>query len=396
MIENLRRNKNKHKMSKNLISAKNLVHAIALVFFIIQMIFAFKKYLAKPTMQSPEIRPFSSLQRPLILTACKQNQFNYTQALTMGYGRNDEFLSGITQNSSMISWTGEKGNLTFEETLDILYDPPKPLNTFGKKLVHIKNVTTQFIIPFGWCQSIKSIIHNTLVRIQLDRDTLAIPSGHLLFISDPAASSTYQLSLTNGDTIILESAGDNHGTFQCYNIQLKEFINEADDGSCIDYPNADHESYSSCVTADMRSRIMPSLGCMVPWIAKEDACIGKLNRLEKHQEIIEWLFKITEHSWGKVLYKPETCLPPCTVLTAHSTFASSGLYKDNLFELYFSPDIQVEKITLAYDSGDLLVEIGSCLGLWLGLSVIGIYDLLLPILIKACKCLNGLLANSAV
>ena len=142
---------------------------------------------------------------------------------------------------------------------------------------------------------------------------------------------------------------------------------------------------------------MPSLGCMVPWITKEDACMGKLNKLEQHQEIIEWLFKITEHSWGRVLYKPETCLPPCTVLTAHSTFASSGhLMNVSLFELYFSPDIQVEKNTLAYDFGDLLVEIGSCLGLWLGLSVVGIYELTLLVLIKTWRSFNGLLDKSAV
>ena len=29
---------------------------------------------------------------------------------------------------------------------------------------------------------------------------------------------------------------------------------------------------------------------------------------------------------------------------------------------------------LAYDAAALLVEIGSCLGLWLGLSVVGVYD----------------------
>ena len=73
----------------------------------------------------------------------------------MGYGRNDEFLSGITKNSSIISWTGEEGNLTYADTLDLLYNPVKPLNNFGKKLVPITNVTTQFIIAFG-CKIVHS------------------------------------------------------------------------------------------------------------------------------------------------------------------------------------------------------------------------------------------------
>ena len=48
--------------------------------------------------------------------------------------------------------------------------------------------------------------------------------------------------------------------------------------------------------------------------------------------------------------------------------------EENIIELYFLGQIEIERIMLAYDSGDLLVEIGSCLGLWLGLSVVGMYD----------------------
>ena len=36
--------------------------------------------------------------------------------------------------------------------------------------------------------------------------------------------------------------------------------------------------------------------------------------------------------------------------------------------------MQVEKIVAAYGVEELLVEVGSCLGLWLGLSVVGIFD----------------------
>ena len=45
-------------------------------------------------------------------------------------------------------------------------------------------------------------------------------------------------------------------------------------------------------------------------------------------------------------------------------------------KLQFEEEVDVEEIVLAYDFKNLLVEIGSCLGLWLGLSVVGIYDLM--------------------
>ena len=49
---------------------------------------------------------------------------------------------------------------------------------------------------------------------------------------------------------------------------------------------------------------------------------------------------------------------------------------------------KVESVVLAYGFDDLLVEIGSSLGLWLGLSVVGMFDVFVPSfawLKKACK-----------
>ena len=34
------------------------------------------------------------------------------------------------------------------------------------------------------------------------------------------------------------------------------------------------------------------------------------------------------------------------------------------------------------DLEDLLVEVGSCLGLWLGLSVVGIFDIVVLVLVR--------------
>ena len=40
----------------------------------------------------------------------------------------------------------------------------------------------------------------------------------------------------------------------------------------------------------------------------------------------------------------------------------------------------MESVALAYDLTSLLVEVGSCLGLWLGISVVGVFDLLVHML----------------
>ena len=50
--------------------------------------------------------------------------------------------------------------------------------------------------------------------------------------------------------------------------------------------------------------------------------------------------------------------------------------------LFFENIVNVERIGPAYGTVDLLVEVGSCLGLWLGLSVVGIFDILVLVFFK--------------
>ena len=42
--------------------------------------------------------------------------------------------------------------------------------------------------------------------------------------------------------------------------------------------------------------------------------------------------------------------------------------------MYYKSRVTKTTIRSAYGMADLLVEVGSCLGLWLGVSVIGLYD----------------------
>ena len=87
---------------------------------------------------------------------------------------------------------------------------------------------------------------------------------------------------------------------------------------------------------------------------------------------------------GGKQHESKNCKLPCTILSAKSTYLQKlfALNQTNLLNLYFSNAVQVERIVLAYDLEDLLVEVGSCLGLWLGLSVVGIFDIVVLVLFR--------------
>ena len=82
------------KMVECWISLRTVIHGAAFIFFTLQMVFAVQKYMAKPTMVSPETRQFSSLKKPLQITVFKVDQFNNTRAAELAYSLQNHFLAG--------------------------------------------------------------------------------------------------------------------------------------------------------------------------------------------------------------------------------------------------------------------------------------------------------------
>ena len=56
--------------------------------------------------------------------------------------------------------------------------------------------------------------------------------------------------------------------------------------------------------------------------------------------------------------------------------------------IYFEETVKVKTIGPAYGLGSLIVEIGSSLGLWLGISVVGLFDVLVLTLSRATMLLR--------
>ena len=102
-------------------SLKTFVQVLALVFFSLQMWVAIRKYLTKPSMNSPTKKSLTSLQRPIIIAVCKESQFQYGLARNLGYGSSSGFLTGTSSDETSLSWNSLTQKLTFNETFRQLY-----------------------------------------------------------------------------------------------------------------------------------------------------------------------------------------------------------------------------------------------------------------------------------
>ena len=71
------------------------------------------------------------------------------------------------------------------------------------------------------------------------------------------------------------------------------------------------------------------------------------------------------------------------LILGHAKYLQSGTGNShNYISIDFAPDVELEYVVLQYDFPSLIVDFGSSLGLWLGLSVVGIYDLIVTLMIK--------------
>ena len=72
----------------------NLVKGIALLIFVVQMIFAVQKYQSKPTVSSQGTKSLLDLKNPIAVAVCKLNQFDHERAAGIGYKYQDHVFSG--------------------------------------------------------------------------------------------------------------------------------------------------------------------------------------------------------------------------------------------------------------------------------------------------------------
>ena len=82
------------------------------------------------------------------------------------------------------------------------------------------------------------------------------------------------------------------------------------------------------------------------------------------------------------------CLKPCKGLFADSKMFIEKETEENeemVAYLTFVKEVKVTKYVRSYGLFELVVDVGSSLGLWIGLSIVGVFDLVLDAVITIRK-----------
>ena len=140
------------------------------------------------------------------------------------------------------------------------------------------------------------------------------------------------------------------------------------------------------------------LDCIVPWLVARDhpgTCKGRVKLTKdnylKYYETIDEIFRTRAF---RIMEESKACLKPCTEILVKSKLKcnrkETNPYDGFLIQeisLHLQKTVKVTKFVKAYGLFDLVVEVGSSLGLWIGLSALGLLDFIME---KAFLILNNL------
>ena len=167
-----------------------------------------------------------------------------------------------------------------------------------------------------------------------------------------------------------------------FEIELEEIHRLESSNDCMLYGrDQTYESYAACVENELGKVFVPILGCQVPWLAQGPNQLNRCNdEVLLTEDKMKNYTKMVKNLRTKVDVNIQNNIPacprPCKEVSASHTLKKSTKGKSEI-TLVFKSTVKVRKYVPAYTVFDLVVEVGSSLGLWIGLSALGVFDLLL-------------------
>ena len=377
--------------------AKLFFQIISFVIFAYQSILAVNKFFSDGTIPTVETVGLSDAKLPVIVICTSDKPYWANDWIRQGYKTDgneyNDFLQGLVdEEQDSVSWEGKNSlpyeNLTYKVfhslrtkmRLKITGNPPENWKFPVKNHNVVRGGLLEILTAFdGYC--VKLDINTTHID-QLDIfDTQIIFNGKIrIFLADPGTSLFYKFNTDSMAGDSLENGMED--LFFLVNFEEIHWLEES--GKCTNYGEGEEfKTFADCVENEQEKKFYPILGCQVPWLAAPDnpnICKGRIQLTEDNQTLVYRMISsvLSNIKEMRMADSSKTCLKPCQELRANVKFnyKISGTYETKT-TMSFQKTVKVTRYLKAYRVSDLVVEAGSALGLWIGLSALGVFDLLL-------------------
>ena len=333
--------------------------------FCIQCRTATLKLMNPPIIDSTYDTKITADDLPLI-TICPVDQMIDGDFKILEYCSLKDFLHGRfgihCDKPDYISWGGHK-NISFSEALKVLYDESvlssiyvAPENVYDSRVV--------FLAKFGLCLE---IFNYNLEYIEIFQEDISKETKNLrLIFTDKTYRSFYMPDISShlGGEILVQSRQQIN-----YDIYVKKT-------SSCKILDEKAENFPKCIETGLETRINKPLGCIPPWLSDKNQCNGTYpaNFLAAIPDFLD------EFLWPVYTFATSKLESECKISCNRTKYLAvkREYMKDELLGaayVSFIQNVEVTERVASYSLFDFIVDVGSSMGLWLGLSVFGLYDL---------------------
>ena len=356
---------------------RNLFQTLAIILFIFQFQQSVRKYFEYPIVELTSETPVENLTPPVIYI-CQDNLFNYKKARSFGYFISTNFMAGILMNSSKVSWNTKYGNMTYTDLESSLFE--YDYSTLNVSLVLNKftqiNLPVQktFLFPHGYCLKVLNVKPTPRLTITSEKKIL-------LMLVDPATENSIRIDKTKDAETEVGPHSKPFYEMGLYDIHYTLHDSTIKDGiTCTDYTKSEN-SYALCLSSVLKEELLQVYGCLPPWY-KDNNFDQQCKQVDidadslMNKTIVDDLYDLLSNREIKLFKR---CLPPCIKMEIklERTLHLTNLLLRAKIDVKSRDWATVKTQDYSYDIFSLTVDLGSALGLWLGLSMISILDYVL-------------------
>ena len=332
--------------------------------FVYQMQNSVHKYITAPVIQDKSTVNMIDIQQPL-MAVCSDEKYDFHKAKSYGYLSYSDFVVGKMADSN-ISWKGINRDQKYKDIKqDILKNN---FSDFHSRNGEAKNI---FFLNQGYCMEVN------LSNMSYFKEELLNKERSVAYFVDPSFLSRLLIFKISKEKIKFGPTNEGLYSLSFYELSFKLYDASIHDGVfCTDYDKI-HSSYGKCVEDVLRAKLLDHYGCLPPWVPDNQGLICEDDKeiLSQPKNISNLLQDdLFEILVGRKMKMIENCLPPCQTLDVEieQTFYLANYPEHAKINLKANEKVDVYHDIYAYDKFSLVVDLGSALGLWLELSVLGI------------------------
>ena len=222
------------------------------------------------------------------------------------------------------------------------------------------------------CIKFENLLHRAAIKISSKKDIT-------IYFVDPAKANDIRTEGTLGAKANIGPTSDTLFFFGNYELEYLLYDSRIHDGTtCTDYTKLDM-TYGECLNDILKKESLATYGCLLPWISTNNSKMNCKEKIDIEPNVMKSTPLYTDILYLIKNFEPQMfkkCLPPCITMEIklHEVSYKSKVLDEAGFEAISKDWATVYTLVYSYDILSLTVDLGSALGLWMGLSCLSILD----------------------